>query len=168
METRFRSAAHARDTRPWENARPPLQHCTACSMATRFASSVVATTEWTMPVWHASCADTTVSSKYICSARLHPAVIGNERLKQKQGFAPRGRFPKLKVECSEHTLQSAANASATPPPISLPCTAAITGIGKLRIAVATTLHLAKTSRLSADVPIPTPVSVSAYAAPTQK
>lgn len=53
-----------------------------------------------------------------------PTRDGNVQLSINNGLTPRGKFPKLKVVPIEHERQSAANAYATPPPISFPWTAA--------------------------------------------
>lgn len=68
-----------------------------------------------------------------------PTDKGSDRLSMNSGFMPRGRLPKLNNAPNEDALQSVAKERATPPPISLPCTAADVKMESLQIDVASLL-----------------------------
>ena len=107
--------------------------------AMTFACLALSPMAYTSPSSQAAEALARGSSRYIVIATKFPAYSGSDRLSMKRGFIPRGRLPKLNNAPNEDTLHSIAKERATPPPMSLPCTAAAVKRGSFRMDVASLL-----------------------------
>lgn len=109
--------------------------------AAHLASPDVSAIACMSPDHNAAEATSTGSSRYIALAVLFPTVSGSDLLSINNGFIPRGRLPKLNKARRALTLQVAHKQRATPPPTSLPCTAADVSRESFRIETATALFM---------------------------